>query len=191
MAIRSLRRDGGVPRSVRSGVPQIHQPEKPTRYLQEKRQGGLEICLCEDCHFGPIEVQPIMAVLRFTTGYLRYRKFGPWFEESLRFFDGRKHKFTHSICAYDQGIVIDRLRRDLCVLCPSTEEGIQFYCEREPKECCLLVEQGYFHPVKGGRFSRFIPEKTGAVHWACARVVWNQRLLTEEFDGNLHDVGTP
>lgn len=161
-------------------------------HQQNVRVENLENCVCEGCTLGPIETRPILATLRFTTGYLKYKKFGPLFEESLRFFDGRKHKFAHSLCAYEHGIVIDDLEMDKCMLCPKNHDGeprpYQFYCEREPRECCLLVEQGYFQENKGGLFARFIAEKQVAVHWACAREEWRQALLTEEFDEDLHYV---
>ena len=133
---------------------------------------GVVPCIAEDCPHGKINPDDDPTVVRFTTGYLTYRKFGPFFEEKLLFPDGRKRKFSHGLCSLDHAVNIDDLTMDLCVLC-----GVQFYCEREPRECTVLVETGHFHPMKGGRFVKFVRDKAGVVHWACARTCWNWQFF--------------
>jgi hypothetical protein len=192
MKIRNVKNNEIIPGRIVFRHNNRHSIQTNERHQQKAHGEKMEICVCEGCSLGPIEIKPILASMRFTTGYLKYRKFGPFFEESLRFFDGRKHKFAHSLCAYEHGIIIDELKMDKCMLCPKKHDReprpYQFYCEREPEECCLLVEQGYFQSRKGGLFAKFVAEKQAVVHWACAREEWRQALLTEEFDEDLHYV---
>jgi hypothetical protein len=121
-------------------------------------------------------------------------KSGPYFEERLLFHDGARHKFAHSVCAYDDGIRPSELSMEFCTL-PGCNDN--FKCSRnsdrvdhdglylpgddpewgcEP-EGCLLVERGYFKTMKGGRFLSFVVEQRGAVHWACAESEWRWPAL--------------
>jgi hypothetical protein len=121
-------------------------------------------------------------------------KSGPFFDECLRFPDGKRHKFAHALCAYDAGLRLEELGMEFCTLdgcnrnfvcernsqnrdeegCYLPGEAAEWGCEPEG---CLYVERGYFRSMKGGKFLKFVCEQRGAVHWACARGIWKWEIL--------------
>lgn len=165
---------------------------------------GLERCVHVDCVFGPIEKRPELAVVRFTPGFVQRLKWGNFFKSCLKFEDDKRHKFAHYECCYDAGLRMEDLSMDRCTLgcngdyaCwrnadETDAEGLYKPNKRPEWGCepsgCILVEHGYFESTKSGLYLRFIPKQGAAVHWACAKAVWDWELLTgmtKTFEGTL------
>ena len=192
MPIRRMKNDGhppgGLRRRTSAGVGRPLKTRAPV-------VAGVEECIWEDCDLGPLDARLDLAVIRFTLGFVKTIRSGPIFEEKLLFPDLSRHKFAHAVCAYDAGVRVNELSMEFCTL---PKCNTNFMCSRhsgltdydglylpnkdaewgcEP-EGCLLLEHGYFQSKKGGRFVTFVPEKRGAVHWACARAEWSWDKLS-------------
>jgi hypothetical protein len=170
-----LRSRGSAPVPVgNAGRRVLVEPPNSAEGGKELKREFFEPCVCSDCTKGEIDPSELEAAVRFSLGYLRYStKVGPLFDQWAVFYDQKKHKFAHSLCAMDQGVTLELLRMGECAL---PRCGRQFFCEREPKEGCILVELGEFQRTKRG-LGKFEPRTGATVHWACARKTWNREIL--------------
>ena len=169
------------------------------------RQGGdgLELCVFEECELGSLERRPELSVIRFTPGFVKTLKSGPFFDECLRFPDGKRHKFAHVVCSDDADLRLEELNLECCTLpecvtknfkCSRNsdgkdEEGLylpgknpEWGCEPEG---CLLIERGYSSCARRAEtWSMPVPRKLRLHHClqcerACTKEVFtlNHRFL--------------
>lgn len=176
------------------------------RVAQVSKGGkGLEPCVYEDCTFGDVTLQPEMGIIRFTPGFVKRTRRINIFNPALQFADGKRHKFAHYECCHDAGIRMEALSMERCNLgCEGDyacfrnaddvdQEGLYKPVDKPEWGCepsgCILLEHGWFETRKGGLIQLFRPQKSVAVHWACAKAVWQWELLTgmtDSFNGKLH-----